>query len=124
GGEAAAEGRSALLAELADEGPLTAELVHEAAQEGDEAAREIIERAGHYLGVALGGLLNCFNPEALILGGGLVGLGEAYVGTAMRVAREGAFEQVAADVTITLAKLGDRAGALGAVALMMEDQPR
>ena len=122
--EAIAAGRSPRLAELAGDTPPTAELVHRAALDGDEAAREIIERAGHYLGLGLAGLLNCLDPQMLILGGGLLGLGDLYLGPALRTAREGAFPQIAADVTITLAKLGERAGALGAAALIMEDAPR
>jgi glucokinase len=117
-------GRSPLLAELAGEGPMTAEIVHEAALRGDGAAREVIERAGHYLGLGLVGLLNCFNPEALILGGGLTNLGNFYLGPAIRTAREGAFEQVVADAQITLAKLGERAGALGVAAIMLNVEAR
>ena len=122
--EAIAAGRSPRLAELAGEAAPTAELVHQAAVEGDEAAREIVSRAGYYLGLGLAGLLNCFDPQMLILGGGLVGLGDLYLGPALRRAREGAFPQIAADVAITQAKLGERAGALGAAALIMEGAPR
>ena len=117
-------GRSPLLAELAKDGPPTAELVHRAAQQGDAAAREVIERAGRYLGLGLVGLLNCFNPQALILGGGLVALGDRYIGTALRIARAGAFPQVVADVTMTTAELGERAGALGAAILLLESRAR
>lgn len=122
--EAITEGHSKLLAELAGNAVPTAELVHEAAMAGDRTAIEIIERAGHYLGLGLIGLLSCFNPQALILGGGLVGLGDLYLEPAMRTAREGAFEQIAADAVITTAELGERAGALGAAALVMESSQR
>lgn len=118
--EAIADGRSPVLAELVGEGEPTAELVHQAALEGDAVSREIIERAGYHLGLGLAGLLNCFNPQALILGGGLLGLGELYLGPAVRTAREGAFEQIVADVIISAAKLGERAGALGASALVID----
>ena len=113
-------GRSPVLAELAGGAPPTAELVHRAALEGEAASRAIIERAGHHLGIGLAGLLNCLNPQALILGGGLLGLGELYLEPALRAAREGAFEQIAADVTISQASLGERAGALGAAILIFE----
>jgi glucokinase len=118
------EGLSPLLAELAGEGPMTAEIVHQAALRGDAVAREVMERAGRYLGLGLVGLLNCFNPEALILGGGLTNLGSFYLEPAVRTAREGAFEQVVSDVTISLAKLGERAGALGAATIMLDGKPR
>ena len=117
--EAVAEGRSPALARLAAGGRLTAELVHQAALQGDETAREIIGRAGYFLGVGLIGVLNTLNPQALILGGGLVGLGDLYLGPAISVAKSDAFQQIMADVTITTAALGARAGALGAAALVM-----
>jgi glucokinase len=117
---ALAAGRSPILAGLVGEGKPTPELVHRAAEGGDAVCREVIERAGYHLGAALTGLLNCFNPQALILGGGLLGLGDLYLAPAVRTAREGAFAQMVADVTITQASLGKRAGALGAAALILD----
>ncbi len=121
---AMAAGRSPVLAELTGGEPLTAELVHAAALRGDAAAREVIYRAGYHLGLGLVGVLNSLNPQALILGGGLLGLGDFYLGPALRTARKGAFPQVVADLTIATAELGERAGALGAAALVMANQKR
>ena len=115
---AIAAGRAPILARLAGERTPVPELVLEAANQGDAAALEVIEQAGERLGIGLAGLLNVFNPQALILGGGLLGLGEPYVGTAQRVARQRAFPQIVADVTVTTATLGERAGALGAASLV------
>lgn len=119
---AIAAGRSPLLAQLAGGGAPAPEHVLAAAQRGDDVAAGIIEQAGRQLGIGLIGLLNCFDPQALILGGGLLGLGDRYIGTAVRLARERAFAQIVADVTITKAALGERAGALGAAALVMENR--
>ncbi len=119
---ATAAGRSPLLAELAAGREPDAEMVLTAAQQGDETAREILQRAGRYLGLGLVGVLNSFSPQLLILGGGLVNLGDLYLEPAMQAIREGTLEQVQADVSITKAELGGRAGALGAVALVI-DQP-
>ncbi len=116
---AIAEGRSPIMAGLAGDSRPTAELVLRAAQQGDAVAREIIRSAGHSLGIGLIGVLNCLNPEALILGGGLIGLGDLYLEPAITTAKSGAFEQIMSDVTITLASLGERSGALGAAALVM-----
>lgn len=117
------DGRAPVLARLSEGRALNAELVLEAAQEGEDAAREVLQRAGYYLGLALTGLLNVFDPQALILGGGLVNLGDFYLGPAIKTAREGAFPQIVADVVITTAKLGDNAGALGATALVFKRFP-
>ena len=51
--------------------------VTDAAQAGDEAARVVIERAGHHLGVALSSLANVFDPDVIVVGGGVTaGAGE------------------------------------------------
>jgi len=113
-------GRSPALAQLAAGASLTPELVLQAAEAGDATAREVIERAGYQLGLGLVGLLNVFDPQALILGGGLLGLGDLYLEPALRLARERPFAQIVADVTIVTATLGERAGALGAAALVMD----
>ena len=116
-------GRSPHLAEAIRGRVPTAQLVHEAALRADPVSRQIIERAGHYAGLGLAAVLNFFNPEALILGGGLLNMGDLYLGPALRAAREGTFDQVLSDVTIAQAKLGDRSGALGAAALVMDRRP-
>ncbi len=113
-------GRSDVMAKMAAGRELTAELVLEAAQQGDLAAKGVIEQAGRYLGLGLVGLLNVFNPDALILGGGLIGLGDLYLDPAFEAARECGFEQILADVVMTTAQLGGRSGALGAAALMID----
>ncbi len=113
-------GRSDVMAKMAAGRELTAELVLEAAQQGDPAAKDVIEQAGRYLGLGLVSLLNVFNPEALILGGGLIGLGDLYLDPAFEAARECGFEQILADVVMTTAQLGGRSGALGAAALMID----
>ena len=51
--------------------PLSAKDVVEAARGGDALAREIIDEAGYYLGIGLANFITLFDPEAIILGGGL-----------------------------------------------------
>lgn len=53
------------------EAPLTAKDVVEAARAGDPLACEIIDEAGYYLGIALANFVTLFDPEAIVLGGGL-----------------------------------------------------
>jgi glucokinase len=116
--EALAAGRARGLARLTGGNSPTTEQVYAAAQAGDADCREIVERAGRHLGYGLVGLLNVFNPQALVLGGGLTNLREMYLEPAIEIARNGAFPQVVRDVTIAIAALGDAAGALGAAALV------
>jgi glucokinase len=97
--------------------PLSAEDVFLAGQQGEAEAAGIIESAGRYLGIGLAGMINAFNPEAIVIGGGLVNMGEAILGPARETARERAFEQPFEDVRIVEWELGERVAALGAIAV-------
>src|SRR3989304_3914513 len=55
----------------AEEGPLTTEAVFEAAAVGDPAAAAIIREAGEFLGQAAVAAVRLWDPERLVLGGGL-----------------------------------------------------
>ena len=97
--------------------PLDAEDVYRASQEGESEAGAIIERAGRYLGIGLASMINAFNPQAIVLGGGMMNMGDAILAPALEVARQRSFEQPFTDVKIVEGALGDRAGALGAIAV-------
>lgn len=115
-------GRAPQLARLAAAGRVVdAETVYEAAENGDSDARAVIERAGHYLGLGFANLINLFNPEAIVVGGGLSRMGGMFLGPACAAIRERALPQCLADVTVVLGELGDEAGALGVVALAAEE---
>jgi|CXWL01.1.fsa_nt_gi glucokinase len=100
--------------------PLDAADVYRASQEGEVEAGAIIERAGRYLGIGLASLINTFNPQAIVVGGGLVNMGDAIMGPAIDTARQRSFAQCFADVQIIEGALGERAAALGAIAVARE----
>jgi glucokinase len=78
-GRAAAEREpeSALGRLLAAGETIDGRAVTDAAREGDGAARLVVERAGYYLGVALSGFANVFDPDVIVLGGGVIhGVGD------------------------------------------------
>jgi glucokinase len=97
--------------------PLDVEDVFRASQEGEAEAGAIIERAGRYLGMGLASLMNAFNPEAIVLGGGMMNMGEAIMRPAIDMARRRAFPQAFADAEVVEGELGERAAALGAIAV-------
>ncbi|HXF51032.1 MAG TPA: ROK family protein [Dehalococcoidia bacterium] len=114
-------GECSVLRRLAAEGrEVTAETVAEAASLGDSDAAAIIQRAGRWLGMGLAGLVNVLNPDTLVLGGGLTNLGDAYLTPAREELQRRAFPQAFADLRVAVGSLGERAGALGAVALVAE----
>jgi glucokinase len=97
--------------------PLSAESVHLAAQAGEAEAAAIIESAGRYFGIGLATMINAFNPQVIVIGGGLTHLEDAYLGPALEMARVRAFEQPFEDVKIVEWELGERGTALGAQAV-------
>lgn len=93
---------------------ITAEMVSIAAQGGDSLALEVISKAATYLGVGMVNLVNIFNPEMIIVGGGVAQMEDLLLNPARQVVRERAFQLPAQAVRIVLAQLGDNAGVLGA----------
>jgi glucokinase len=93
---------------------ITAEKVGVAARGGDGLALEVISKAATYLGVGMVNLVNIFNPEMIIVGGGVAQMGDLLLEPARRVVTERAFQLSAQAVRIVLAQLGDNAGVLGA----------
>ena len=93
---------------------ITAEEVSLAAQGGDSLASEVILKAANYLGVGMVNLVNIFNPEMIIVGGGMAKMGDLLLNPARQVVRERAFSLSAQAVCIVPAQLGDDAGVLGA----------
>lgn len=100
---------------------VTARTVHEAALEGDALAHELIARTSYYTGVGFANLINIFNPELIIVGGGLSNMGNLLLEPAVKVARERALKAPCEAVRFALAQLGSDSGVLGSVALALEE---
>jgi len=110
------QGERSSLTEIIDGkiGNITAETVGVAARGGDSLALEVISKAATYLGAGLVNLVNIFNPEMIIIGGGLAKVGDLLLEPARQVVRERAFQLPAEVARIVSAQLGDDAGVLGA----------
>jgi glucokinase len=102
-------------------GDLTPRIVFDAARTGDRVALDIVDEIGSNTAVGLGSLINVFDPDMVIIGGGIAEAGEIYLkaikkhipGWSLPDSREG--------VEIVLAKLGSKAGIFGASALVFGD---
>lgn len=123
--QAIGEGRMPVTAKLAaQEPPLSAKTVHLASQQGEEEATALITEAGEYFGMGLATLINVFNPEAVIIGGGLVNMGEAILRPAIETARRRSFSQSFTDTRILESELGGRVAALGAITVARDRMQR
>jgi glucokinase len=109
--------RSALGRVLAQEGRVSGRDVVEHAREGDEGALGVLEELGRHLGVGMAGMINIFEPELLVIGGGLSRAGDLFIGHAEAEARSRALPALSERVTISLARAGADAGVIGAGAL-------
>ena len=120
-GEAAArtDPQSPLGRALADGTQITGQVVTELAQAGDEAAVEILDRAGRMLGVGIVNIVNIFNPEVVIVGGGAMAAGELLLQPAREVVLERALDPNRDMVRIVPAHFGPEAGMLGAAVLAL-----
>lgn len=119
GRELVRRGVPTLISDLSEGHPerVTAKLVAEAADKGDTEAEEILAEAMAYLGVGMASLVNLFNPELIVIGGGLTNMGEGLFGPVRRAIERRAFPAAARAVRVVPAELGDDVGVLGAVAV-------
>jgi len=101
---------------------ITAEKMSIAAQNGDSLASEVILKAATYLGVGLANVVNIFNPEMIIIGGGMAKMGDLLLNPARQVVRERAYQLSAQAVQIVPAQLGDDAGVLGAAVFAFQQE--
>jgi glucokinase len=106
------------LARVIGDVPVTGPLVVEAADAGDETARALVTEVGRAFGQGLADLAAIFDPEMIVVGGGLGSVGESVLGPARRVladALHGGNHRLAP--TVQVAGLGAAAGAVGAALL-------
>jgi glucokinase len=89
-------------------------------RQNDAIARQVIEEACYYLGRGLATLINIFNPSMFIIGGGVAEAGEIYLSKVRDTAYRYAMEKPREGVQIVGAKLGNRAGYLGAISFALE----
>jgi glucokinase len=111
---AAARPGSALGRVLAQGLPITGELVTELAVAGDDDACGVIATVGERLGAGLVGIVNTFNPEVVVIGGGVSRAGDFLLEPARRVVADRALRPSRDRVRIVPAALGEDAGMIGA----------
>ena len=115
--------RDSLLTELSKSSveSIDAKMVHKAALQGDLLCQEVISDAAYYLGLGLASLINIFNPELVVLGGGVMNIGDMLLEPATKLASERAMPLASGAVRFKPGCLGDDAGLVGALLLIQEE---
>lgn len=94
-------------------------VIKKAMEEGEEAVVRVVERAAWFLGVGLANCVDIFDPDILVVGGGLVEkLGESYLEKVRESTRENSM--VPTEIPIVAASLGDDSVVVGAASLAEE----
>jgi len=100
------------------EGPIVGRTVTELAMKGDPLAREVVAGAGRHLGVALASLANVFDPDVIVIGGGVSAVGDIMLDPAREELRSRALPPMN-KTPVKLAELGPDAGMIGAAAMAL-----
>ncbi len=106
-------GKRTLLSQIPLE-KIDAHEIAEAARRGDILAQDILQRAGIFIGIAIAGLINLFNPSIVILGGGVAQVGDVLTNPIRAAVYERAMRASEQSVRITTGMLGRRALLIGA----------
>lgn len=95
-------------------GTVTSEAVAQAARRGEAEALDIFHRVGWYLGIACANMAQLFNPQCIVIGGGVGEAFDLFHEPLQRVMRERSMLEVYEQVRVVPAACGPVAGSLGA----------
>jgi glucokinase len=111
---------SALGQALAAGREITGALVTELAHDGDAAARDVMTLMGQRLGLGVVTLVNIFNPEVVVVGGGAIAAGELLLAPAREVVARRALPINRETVRLVSARFGAESGMLGAACMALD----
>jgi predicted NBD/HSP70 family sugar kinase len=119
---AAVSGESEQLAAAlaANNGVMTAQMVGDAAKAGDRAANEIVKSSGRMIGGMLAGLVNFFNPQLILIGGGVSNIGIRLLSAIRQAVLRRSTALSTRHLRIEFSPLGKDAGVIGAIWLALE----
>ena len=101
---------------------VTAKEVFKEAANGDRVAKNILETSLTYLGIAVANTITNFDPEKVVIGGGVVNGGDIVIETIRDVVTERCMSTFVENCTVEKAVLGGKAGGLGAAALAITEK--
>ncbi len=96
---------------------ITPEIIYKTAFEGDTLSRDIFREFGRYLGIGIANIINIVSPEAVILGGGLIGAWDLFIEDVKREVSKRALKSLSPNVEILKTTLNE-GGSIGAAGLV------
>ena len=117
--EALVSGEESMLPTMAggDLSRITAETVYDAAEAGDQLARLLVRQTAGFLGTGVANLLNVFNPEVVVIAGGVTRAGDALFEPLRAEVKRRAFRPAVEACRIVPGALPGTAGIVGAIAM-------
>ncbi len=122
--EAVKDGQKTVLTDML--GPELVDLrsgdLRKAIRRGDKLVEKIVEEAAEYTGIAVANIINFFNPEVVVLGGGVMEqLADEMMAVVVETAHDYALPGTSKGIEIIATKLGDDAGITGAAVLARKE---
>ncbi len=118
------DGQKTLLTEMLGEElkDLRSGDLRKAIRKGDKFAEKVVEDAAEYTGIAVANLINIFNPEVVVLGGGVIdALEDEMMAIIVETAKDCAMSGTTKGIEIIASKVGDDAGILGGAVLARKE---
>jgi len=100
-----------------EDGEITPKSISLAAQAGDKLSKLVFTEVGTYLGIALASYVNSFNPEIIVIGGGIANAGDLLLEPARNEMMKRAYTVPARVVKVVPAKLKNDAGIIGSASI-------
>ncbi|MFZ0963844.1 MAG: ROK family protein [Terriglobia bacterium] len=98
---------------------ITPQMIQEAARRGDRVAKAVLDETGFYLGVWLAGMISLFDPEAIVIGGGVSLIGKPLFDKIRETIPHYTVNRSAAETPLLPAKLQKNVGIYGAAAIFL-----
>lgn len=114
--ESLRKGRKSILSKL-DRARITAHHVADAARREDRLAVQIFTRAGTFLGYAVANLVSLFNPEIVVIAGGMARAADLYLDSVRHIVSLRAQPLAAQKTKVVVSKLGESVNLLGCASL-------
>ena len=100
---------------------VTPKRIAQAAKEEDKLALNIVAETGRYLGIGIANAINIFDPQMVILGGGIGQMGELLLPAVQETVKLRALQATARGVDIKFTQLGNEVAALGSATLVLDN---